>query len=704
MVSDLRTSQRDVRRLVMTGRLVVALVLAGSVALLTFVARAVDDLQAHEERHLVERTLERFENRLARDVTTVTVWDQAYAQLHPGGDVKWADAEIGTYFANNRSHDRTIAFDGADRPFYAYAWNRRVAPAELARFQADVQPLLAAMRRAEKAQVLPGTVQRPTAPELAAQAQGVVRSQGVYYFAAASTVTPEAWGAPRRPGRGVAVISAQRMDRDFLAALKGELRVHDAVVAPTVAKGRAALPLTDVAGRPIGDLSWRVKRPGLAVLRNAAPLLALGFLVLLAAAGVLIVRVWTIVRRLDANEARLSDAVDDLVQARDEAQAASRAKSEFLANMSHEIRTPLNGVLGMAQVMARHPLEPGQAQRLALVRAQGELLLNVLNSILDISKIEAGKLELDAHPFDLGDAVHAACDAFASVAAQKDLTFEIDIAADALGTWMGDVTRLRQVLANLAANAVKFTERGRVVARVTRSASGLAFEVQDTGIGVPAEHLPRLFEKFSQADSSTTRRFGGAGLGLAISRELVTLMGGALTVESEPGRGSTFAFELPLQPHERLAAATEAPRAARAAADRPLRVLAAEDNPTNQLILAALLEPLGVELTMVDNGALAVEARRAQDFDVVLMDAQMPLMNGLEAAVAIRKLEAELGLARTPIIALTANVMTHQLRSYADAGMDGFVAKPVDAAKLFDAIADATAPPQAIDTACAADG
>jgi CheY-like chemotaxis protein len=198
--------------------------------------------------------------------------------------------------------------------------------------------------------------------------------------------------------------------------------------------------------------------------------------------------------------------------------------------------------------------------------------------------------------------------------------------------------------------------------------------VQDTGIGVPAEHLPRLFEKFSQADSSTTRRFGGAGLGLAISRELVSLMGGALTVESEPDRGSTFAFELPLQPQARPVVEAAAAHAAPEAAldpERQLRVLAAEDNPTNQLILAALLEPLGAELTMVDNGALAVEARRVQDFDVVLMDAQMPIMNGLEAAVAIRKLEAELGLGRTPIIALTANVMTHQLRSYADAGPDG---------------------------------
>jgi len=270
------------------------------------------------------------------------------------------------------------------------------------------------------------------------------------------------------------------------------------------------------------------------------------------------------------------------------------------------------------------------------------------------------------------------------MADQKDIEFELNIDQAVRGWWIGDSGRLRQVLTNLISNALKFTSAGRIEVTVQRTQAGVSFAVADTGIGIPRDKLDAIFEKFTQADASTTRRYGGTGLGLAISHELVRLLGGELTVASTEGEGSRFAFSLPLRLTDE--APPDAQPAAAPGPDRPIRILAAEDNPTNQLVLAALLEPVGVELTIVGDGRLAVETFVAGGFDLVLMDVQMPVMNGVEAAAEIRSWEALRGLTRTPILALTANVMRHQIEEYLQAGMDGFVAKPIEAAKLFEAI------------------
>ncbi|WP_332773613.1 ATP-binding protein [Phenylobacterium sp.] len=382
-----------------------------------------------------------------------------------------------------------------------------------------------------------------------------------------------------------------------------------------------------------------------------------------------------------------------LLQAKEDAETANRAKSTFLATMSHEIRTPLNGVLGMAQAMAMDGLTERQRDRLDVIRQSGETLLAILNDVLDLSKIEAGKFELEEAPFDVAQLARGAHAAFSAIASKKGLAFDLAIAPGAQGVYRGDSTRVRQILYNLVSNALKFTESGEVRVTVDRAGDALRLTVADTGIGIPAERLASLFQKFEQADASTTRRYGGTGLGLAICRELASLMGGVVDASSAPGAGTTFVVSLPLArigdsvplPAPPPSPSETAPSNGEAQAP-PLRVLAAEDNAVNQLVLKTLLQQIGIDPVIVDNGAQAVEAWSRETWDVILMDVQMPEMDGPTATGIIRTRETAEDRPRTPIIALTANAMAHQVAEYAAAGMDGFVAKPIEVGRLFDAL------------------
>jgi signal transduction histidine kinase/ActR/RegA family two-component response regulator len=393
-----------------------------------------------------------------------------------------------------------------------------------------------------------------------------------------------------------------------------------------------------------------------------------------------------IIARQNTVIADLDETRRHLDVARRTAEEATRAKAEFLATMNHEIRTPMNAVIGMTTLLRDTPLSPEQRDSVDVIQSSGEHLLTVINDILDFSKITSGKLTLESVPFSLPACVAAAVRLLVARATEKKVAIRSTLAPGTPETIVGDVTRLRQILVNLLSNAVKFTDRGAITVDVSARAqpdgsSELTFRVSDTGIGIPAARLPHLFQRFEQADSSTTRTFGGSGLGLVISRHLAELQGGKLWAESTPGVGSVFHFtiltrpaaaRLPTPPPPAFATSEFDPQFA---SRHPARILVAEDNPVNQKVLGRMLEKLGYLPAYAADGLAALAALRATPFDLVLMDIEMP---GMDGPAATRALRAEFPAARQPgVIAVTAHALADSRETFLSSGMDEILTKPI---------------------------
>jgi two-component system, sensor histidine kinase len=474
----------------------------------------------------------------------------------------------------------------------------------------------------------------------------------------------------REPEAAAELLAAEGKSAEAFAMLRGYNQQHEQVEAHMVNAGVRQLT---------GELQTQLETARKSVVLQQAVVRSQRWLELVASlliVGAVAVLVW---QRRQAGRLRF---------AQQRAELASQSKSEFLSNMSHEIRTPLNGVVGVADLLASAGMPERERKMAELIRDSGRTLERLLSDVLDLAKVEAGQLTIEEAPFQCGDLVRAVAELNRPKAEAKGLVLNTKIAPELESWFLGDSVRVRQILTNLTSNAVKFTETGSVSIIAECSAPGvIRLSVSDTGVGFDAAAKGRLFARFQQADGSITRRFGGTGLGLAISRQLATLMDGTIDCDSVPGRGSKFWFEARFNP------AADADRQLEDEAlslpeERALHILVADDHPTNLIVVRMMLEQLGIEISTVENGAEAVDAAAHGGYDVILMDMQMPVMDGLEAVRRIRQRELATAAKRAPILMLSANAGSDHRDESRLAGADGHVAKPITLAALTLALAE----------------
>jgi signal transduction histidine kinase/ActR/RegA family two-component response regulator len=680
-------SRQRLLRILMTALLAGAALLIAVAGMVGYSAYVIDRLQVQNETRLADRRIQRTLEGLRDNVVSATVWDDAYINTL-GLDQAWMQYNFGDYYADYMKHEVTVVFDPKDELIYGSRESEPVPAASEQAFATAVAPLRQAVRAAASAKRT-ADGRRVYGLDAVVTREAAVMVGGVPYFATASTIVPEDAAHAISDGPDPILVSAIRVAA-FIPSLTADIGLARPRLLDLRQPGSGpSVALKDIAGRPLAYVGWTPARPGGKLLRDAVPGLAalLALMVVALIAGGL--RIYALLRELARNEAALDRSLLH-------AEAANAAKSQFLANMSHELRTPLNGIVAMAEMLRGRQADVRSREMADTIVSSGRMLERVINDILDVSKIEAGQMTFEEAPINIEHLLGDIALLHAAAAAAKDVGLTWRIAPSAKGIYLGDPTRISQVVSNLLSNAVKFTDRGAVRMTVRRFDDRLTITVADTGIGFDQDVARRLFQRFEQADASVRRQYGGSGLGLSIAMALAQMMGGRIKARSISGHGSVFRAELPLQ---RLSDAPVnsvgevRPTATPRGSGPPLRVLFADDNAVNRRVVSIILDTVGVDLTLVENGQQALEAARSMVFDLILMDVQMPVMDGLTATQLIREMEEAAGRHRVPIVSLTANVLAQDVARSLEAGCDQHLTKPVRPAALFEAIDSLVAPP-----------
>lgn len=683
------SNQVEIRRQQLL-RLFAVLIIAAGATILTVVglayysAKLIDEASLQQETLQVTRRVDSTLVKMHNDVRSAAVWSDAHAKSL-AHDANWLHENIGKYFSDYMSYPVSVVFSPDGRPIYASRDSNVVAVSREAQFIAAVAPMVRAVRDESIARNSMASDHRAYGFTAHIAHEGMVLVGGSPYFVAVSNIVPEDAAHRDSNAEDPLVATGQRVT-SIIPRLSEDLALlRPRLVLQGTAVSGPFVTLSAPDGAPVGKISWQASRPGGRLIIDAAPTLVIVILVALAALFAGMVRI----RRLFVD---LVDHETALDVSRREAEEANLAKTRFLANMSHELRTPLNGIIAMSEMLHQQQTDLRGREMTRTVVASGRILERVLNDILDVAKIEAIEVEFERVPFDMDGLLLDVAALHRATAEAKGLQMELNITPGAAGTYVGDHVRVSQVISNLLSNAVKFTDHGRVAITARRCSTGLHLVVSDTGQGFDRATSDRLFKRFEQGDSSINRRHGGTGLGLWISRALVRAMGGTIRVRSIVGKGTLFSVQLPLErivPHVPSPLEAEPERQ-----DRhedgwpPLRVLVAEDHEVNQRVMMMILDTIGAKVTLAENGALAVEAFKDTDFDVILMDIQMPIMDGLVAIAKIRELEIASGASRTPIIAVTANAMAADREASMKAGADDHLSKPVRPAALIEALSE----------------
>lgn len=667
-------------RILSFGLIAVAALMLAVGGMVAYSARVLDDLSVQNQARLTERRVSRRLAALREDLLSATVWNEAHERTL-ARDMAWMEVNYGEYFAEYMGHELTMVFDPEGNPLYA-SRDSEARPIETeSRFLAGVRPLVEDVRR-EAAQKASGGSRRVFGLEAVVTREASVMVGDEPHLVSVSTVVPEDVEHDQ-PWTGDAIVVSGLSARRFVATLNADLMLtQPRLLTGNTATVEVGVPLKDPQGHLIGTISWVPDRPGAKLIAGAIPALSILLALLLTALGFGGARVYGLIRDLARNENALDRSLA-------EAEAANVAKSRFLANMSHELRTPLNGIIAMSELLHAHQKDDRGREMANTIVSSGHMLEHVVNDILDVAKIEAGSMQFEPAPFSLDEVLKEAARLHGASAAAKGVDLLLSIRPEASGMYVGDRTRVAQVVSNLVSNAVKFTKAGcvQVIAR-RHPRRGLCISVSDTGIGFDREAGQRLFQRFEQADTSVSRRYGGTGLGLSICASMTRMMGGSVSARSRPGQGATFFARMPLPylgPVDAIVM-DEDSDAVDVHSERALRILYADDHAVNRQVVSLILEPLGVAMTLAEDGVEAVALATSSRFDVILMDVQMPGMDGLTATRKIRTHEATNGLPRTPIISLTANAMPDDVARSMEAGSDLHLPKPIRPAALIEAV------------------